>query len=123
MPAKKPKEEAEVEDPSTENVIGISVLGVDYLVDLDAMTADLLRECFDTLGKSEVQIVLDLNSQPGRLYLANFIWLAVRSAGRWITFDDAFALANPEAMRSAKPLTGKKLAQSLAAAREAHPQS
>lgn len=113
----------ETSEPNLDNVVGVSVLGVDYIVDLDELTADLLRETLDTTGRSEIQIVIDLNSQPGRLSLANFLWLATRSAGKWITFDSAFKLANTAAMRSSQPLLGDGLRKAYLEAQEAHPQS
>ena len=108
---------------NTENVVGAIVLGVNYLVDLDDLTADLLRECLDTTGRSEVQIVIDLNGVPGRLSLANFVWLALRASGKWVTYDAAFKLASPAAMRSATALLGEALEKAVVASREAHPQS
>jgi hypothetical protein len=108
---------------NTENIVGASVLGVNYIVDLDDLTADMLRECWDTTGRSEVQIVLDLNSVPGRLSLANFIWLALNSSGKAVSYDAAFKLASPTAMRSAAALLGSALEAAVVASREAHPQS
>jgi hypothetical protein len=106
-----------------DNCVGATINGIDYVVDLDELTADLLRECDDTTGRSEVQIVVDLNSRPGRLSLANFVWLATRAAGKWISYDDAFALASPTAMRTAKALIGPALAKAVEKAGEAHPQT
>jgi hypothetical protein len=119
---KKTAPEAPTRDLS--NVVGIT-LETDWVVDLDELDFDVLRECQAVTGRTEILIISDVQNQPGRVAFANFVWLASRSAGWPLTYEEAAAKATNAALMKALeagPLSGIKLQAALEAQEAARPQ-
>jgi hypothetical protein len=107
---------------SAANASGIILAGKPWVVDLDELDADTLRDCVAITGRSEMQILNDTGTTPGRLALTNFVWLASRCAGEPLTIDEAFALVTPTVMTEGRPMTDAEVDAEVARI-EARPQA